>query len=81
MIRRMLINGSDVQVSAAASCLRQIADNDMKNKHSHFVVHCLLILRSSIAHLLATQTVWQWTGWEETCTGAIRDGTLLRYQS
>lgn len=38
-------------------------------------------VRSFIVRRSATQTVWPWTGWEETCTGVIRDGTLLRCQS
>ena len=102
MIRRMHINGSDVQVSVADSRAWDVQQRPLWSQHKiiHFICmnvsalkppHCeaqtqrvytaCSFVRSFIAHHSATRTVWQSTGLEETCTGAIRDGTPSRCQS
>lgn len=84
MIRRMYINGSDVQVSGVflfvwffLLCFRFLSKRATKHQPDagpSFV-------RSCIAHRSATQTAWQSTGWAGTCTGATRDETPLRCPS
>lgn len=80
MIRRMYINGSDVQVSVIADGgreenLKKLSSSPRDTNTEGFTPLARFV-RSFIGHHSATQMVWQWTGWEETCTGVIRDGTL-----